>query len=134
MPTSLITLQFRPLVRPFSLSSHYPPLRISKVSVHPRLLPSRFDYIDAFKMEPGMIRYILENTLYPNIAPIALIAVVVWVFFSWFLHNRRGRLGPPIMGYKSTFEPIFLLQTRFIWGAQEIIHSAYQQVRNASIF
>ncbi|ODA81013.1 hypothetical protein RJ55_03974 [Drechmeria coniospora] len=36
----------------------------------------------------------------------------------------------PVFGYRSMFEPTLLLQARFILGAHDIIHAAYQKMKN----
>ena len=45
-----------------------------------------------------------------------------------FVFRSRKLPNAPVYGYRSALEPTFLLQSRFIMGAHDIIKGAYQKV------
>jgi hypothetical protein len=58
---------------------------------------------------------------------IALLLAVTSLVFILFYPGRKLP-NAPVFGYRSFFEPALLLQSRFIMGANDIIHGAYEIV------
>ena len=77
----------------------------------------------------------IEGLSYPK--TFALILVTSWLLSStakWLTNGKQKKLTVPVFGYRSWFEPTFLLQTRFVKGARGLIHDAYTKVGSWHIF
>jgi hypothetical protein len=57
-----------------------------------------------------------------------LIACLYWGGSSFSVHRRIRVPNAPIHGYKSWFEPTFLLELRYARDAHKIIYSGYEKV------
>ncbi|RAH55103.1 hypothetical protein BO85DRAFT_452006 [Aspergillus piperis CBS 112811] len=60
---------------------------------------------------------------------VAAILILLFVLFTPSFIRSKQIPNAPIFGYRSIFEPTFLLQGRFILGARHIIHNAYTTMR-----
>ncbi|PWY74047.1 cytochrome P450 [Aspergillus eucalypticola CBS 122712] len=60
---------------------------------------------------------------------VAAILILLFVLFTPSFIRSKQIPNAPIFGYRSFFEPTFLLQGRFILGARHIIHDAYTTMR-----
>lgn len=65
----------------------------------------------------------------------ALVGIILGVYTLWYLavpalkkQNTTGQ--PPIVGYRSLWEPTWLVRLRFIRGSRRIIGEGYEQVSN----
>ncbi|KAK3386278.1 cytochrome P450 [Sordaria brevicollis] len=73
----------------------------------------------------------IESLSYPK--TFALILVTSWLLSStakWLTSGKRKKLTVPVFGYRSWFEPTFLLQTRFVTSAKQLVHEAYTKMPN----
>lgn len=57
---------------------------------------------------------------------LAILAIIVLVQAFVQLFSREK---PPLAGFRSRWEPDFLVRLRFSWGALPIIHEGYDKVR-----
>lgn len=76
----------------------------------------------------------IEGLSYPKI--FALILITSWLLSStakWLTNGKHKKLNVPTFGYRSWFEPTFLLQTRFVTGAKQLVHEAYTKVSNPKV-
>ena len=58
----------------------------------------------------------------------ATMIIAVLALSILFKKPDKNIRGAPFHGYRSWFEPTFLLQARFVLGAHEIISSGYKKV------
>ncbi|KAK3951399.1 cytochrome P450 [Pseudoneurospora amorphoporcata] len=87
-------------------------------------------HINPFRLAINM-KDRIEHLSYPK--TFALILLTSWLLSrtaKWLTNGKQKKLTVPVFGYRSWFEPTFLLQTRFVRGARELIHEAYTKMPN----
>lgn len=65
----------------------------------------------------------------------ALVGLILGVYSLWYLvvpalKKQSTTSQPPIVGYRSFWEPTWLVRLRFIRGSRKIIGEGYEQVSN----
>ncbi|KXX73114.1 Ent-kaurene oxidase [Madurella mycetomatis] len=65
-----------------------------------------------------------------TVAQIVVLLLAFPWFFSVLFQRRKVLPKAPVLGYRSIFEPTFLLQTRFITNAKDIVANAYKQMKD----
>jgi len=55
-----------------------------------------------------------------------------WLLLSTLFRSGNAKSDAPVQGYRSVFEPTFLVQARFVTNAHGIIKAAYAKVTAGS--
>jgi hypothetical protein len=77
----------------------------------------------------GPAKYLVTNHLGQlSFVQLAAILLVTSLILSSILRQSPKVTNAPYHGYRAWFEPTFLVQARFIFGAKNIISSGYQKV------
>ncbi|RWA03662.1 hypothetical protein EKO27_g11441 [Xylaria grammica] len=79
----------------------------------------------------GLLARLVEFAHSASPTQILGIALLTVVAISYLTNKKDKNIpGVPIHGYRSRFEPTFLLQARFVMGAHKIISSGYQKFKD----